>query len=425
MPRPFHAPDGAGEILARQSFLEPLLAGRRVLEVGAVARTGGASARDLAARGATVTALDEDADAIAAAAAAAGAAITWRAGRPSDLERGAFDLVLFHDGARLAASPDEVAELAALLADGGHLAAALPVPGAPALSTLAGLDRAGEAPGYESFVGALAAVFPAVEIATQSAAVGWVLAAVGDPEPELSVDGSHGGAPDAAAFLAVCGAAPCLLSGMCLVTLPVASLLAERAAAAAAVERAVPADEAVRAALAAAHVASASAEARLDEVERRAADAAADLARVRALEARAEERARDAERERGRAEARAAALEAELAQARTAQAAAVAEREAARREAEARAREARAWADAMGRLERRIDDLETAARSHAAEAETAQTAAARAIAEASEARALAEAARFEADALRARAEGAEAELRRVGEDLRAAAPSRG
>lgn len=223
--QPFHAPGGSGEILARYSFLEPLVVGRRVLELGAAAATGGITALALAERGASaVISVDDDEGAVArAAAASAHPFVQFRsASGLAELPAGTFDLVVVQDGAALAASPDRVAELARLLSPRGHFATALPAPAAPSLAAISGLPVVGEAPTYESFVGALQAVFPVVEIATQAAAVGWVVAAVGDPSPELTVDGGFGGAPEAALYLAVCGQGPSGLRGMCLVTLPIA-----------------------------------------------------------------------------------------------------------------------------------------------------------------------------------------------------------
>ena len=128
---PFHAPGGSGEILARYSFLEPLLVGRRVLEVGAAAATGGLTALALAERGASaVVSVDEAEDAVLRAAEASRHPfVQFRpAAALSELPPGTFDLVVAHDGAALAASPDRVAELARLLSPRGHLATALPAP---------------------------------------------------------------------------------------------------------------------------------------------------------------------------------------------------------------------------------------------------------------------------------------------------------
>jgi SAM-dependent methyltransferase len=396
---PFHAPLGTGELLARVSFLEPLVAGRRVLEVGAVAATGGATAHALAERGAAeVVALDPDAAAVERAGRERPhARVAFRAGdvgSPGATAPASFDLVLVHDGAALAAAPDRVAALAALLAPGGRLAAALPVPGAPALARLAGLAGADEAPGYDAFVGSLQAVFPAVEIATQTAAVGWVVAATGDAAPELAVDGAWSGEPDAAAYLAVCGDGPSGLAGMVLVTLPVAPLLEAREARerddrARAGER----HEAIERAITEARAETAAAIARAEEATLRADRAAPELARLEAEIAEARAALARASAERDAAVARTRELEAALAALRTAEAERARERDEARREAAARIREARAWSDAQVRLEQRIAELEILVRSQAAAAETAQRAAASAIADAERLRAALDAAR--------------------------------
>lgn len=56
----FFAPHGAADLLSRYSFIEPLLAGRRVLEIGAARATDGASALALAERGAAAVLSVED-----------------------------------------------------------------------------------------------------------------------------------------------------------------------------------------------------------------------------------------------------------------------------------------------------------------------------------------------------------------------------
>src|SRR5512140_2297289 len=59
----FHARNGSGELLARYSFVEPLLEGRRVLEIGAARATDGGSALFLAERGAAAVLSVEPAEA--------------------------------------------------------------------------------------------------------------------------------------------------------------------------------------------------------------------------------------------------------------------------------------------------------------------------------------------------------------------------
>jgi chromosome segregation ATPase len=221
---PFYAASGAGELLPRYSFLEPLLDGRRVLELGAAGATDGASAVFLAERGAAaVLSVDEPEGAERAAQAAHHPFVQFRAVDPASLPRGTFDLVVIADGAGLATDPTRVAELKGLLADDGLLVAAIRAPGGAGLLALHGERPPGadEVPAYESFAGALAAEFEVVEMATQSAMVGYVLAP-GQPgeEPEITVDGSLAGPAEAAYYLAICGAEPSGLEGLTLVALP-------------------------------------------------------------------------------------------------------------------------------------------------------------------------------------------------------------
>ncbi|MFL5271943.1 MAG: class I SAM-dependent methyltransferase, partial [Anaeromyxobacteraceae bacterium] len=237
----FFAPHGAGDLLSRYSFIEPLLAGRRVLEIGAARRTEGASALLLADRGAAaVVSIEEEGDGVARASAAVHHPfVQFRTGSLADLPRKAFDLVLVADGAPLAASPERLAALAELLTPRGHLVTSLAASGARGLAALAGDAPPSDVPSYESFAGALAAQFDVVEIATQAPAVGWVIAPAAreGSEPELGIDGTLAGAPEAAFYVAVCGAQPSRLSGMVLVTLPHAEL-ADAALAAGAAARA-------------------------------------------------------------------------------------------------------------------------------------------------------------------------------------------
>src|SRR5512141_2194257 len=123
----FHARNGPGELLARYSFVEPLLSGRRVLEVGAARATDGATALFLAERGAAAVLSIEADDADLAAARRAGhhPFVQFHASEPDALRPGTFDLILVADGAQLAVAPDRVAALRRLLAPGGRLVTAL------------------------------------------------------------------------------------------------------------------------------------------------------------------------------------------------------------------------------------------------------------------------------------------------------------
>src|SRR5512143_576338 len=218
----FYARHGAGELFARYSFVEPLVAGRRVLELGGARVTRGQSALGLVERGAAAVLSVDDDPAVADAAASESPHpfVEYRAARLDDLPRRSFDLVLLADGAPLATHPDRAAVLADLLSPRGYLVTALALPEAGGLGELAGEAPTGPQPSYEAFVSALQAHFPSVEIVTQAAAVGWVLAPAGAEDPDLAIDGAASGAPEAAAYLAICGREPAGLEGMLLVTLP-------------------------------------------------------------------------------------------------------------------------------------------------------------------------------------------------------------
>src|SRR5262249_61476770 len=87
---------GPSELLPRYIFAEALFAGRSVLEIGAVASTGGRSAQFLTARGArSVLACDADLAAVDAAQQAfAGPNLGFRGEGLDDLGTGSFDLAL-------------------------------------------------------------------------------------------------------------------------------------------------------------------------------------------------------------------------------------------------------------------------------------------------------------------------------------------
>src|SRR5450759_4049903 len=120
----FYARNGAGDLLARYSFIEPLLPGRRVLEVGAAAATAGASALFLAERGAAAVVSVEE-EALAALEVAARESqhpfVQFKSASLEALPQKAFDLILCADGAGLAADPERVAALHRLLGPRGRL----------------------------------------------------------------------------------------------------------------------------------------------------------------------------------------------------------------------------------------------------------------------------------------------------------------
>src|SRR5688500_16920262 len=88
------------EIYPRYIFLEPLLARKRVLEVDAVAPTGGKGGRFLLERGAaSVLSIDEDAAAVERANADEELSLEgldFQAGDLRGLDKATFDLIIVH-----------------------------------------------------------------------------------------------------------------------------------------------------------------------------------------------------------------------------------------------------------------------------------------------------------------------------------------
>src|SRR6266545_778833 len=223
----FYARNGAGDLLARYSFIEPLLEGKRVLELGAARATGGGSALFLAERGAAAVLSLEPSEEDLGPARDAGhhPFVQFRSGAPRDLRQGTFDLVLVADGAALARAPESLAALRRLLSPGGRLMTAFAAGGA-GLAEVAGGPPEDDVPPYEGVISALSDHFPLVEVATQSATVGWVLALTADgEEPEIAMDGTLAGTPETAAYVVICGDEPCGLSGLQVTALPVKPLV--------------------------------------------------------------------------------------------------------------------------------------------------------------------------------------------------------
>jgi chromosome segregation ATPase len=220
--RHFFAANAAGDLLPRYSFVEPLLSGKRVLEIGAASRTDGASALFLAERGASeVLSIDDEAQGLGRAASAVrNKAIRFKVANISELDKGKFDLVLLAEGTTLAVDEKAVAALRALLAPGGFLVTAIPAAKGLGLSALTGVRPPDRTAPYEAFVGALTTHFPVVEVATQAALVGYLVSPAGVEEPELAIDGSLAGDAEAAYYLAICGDEPSGIDGCALVALP-------------------------------------------------------------------------------------------------------------------------------------------------------------------------------------------------------------
>ena len=172
------SPTAGGEILARLSHLEPLLAGRRVLVLGSP-EDAGASAVFLSDRGVALPVAAPDETGLA----------------PS------FDRIVVHHQEDRPLSPERVRALRDLLAPGGLLAVAVP---------------AGEA-GAEGF---LRDAFPVVEAADLLPISAWVVVPEGAVAGELTWDGSRLGSPRPTTRLLVCGEHPSGPVGSTVMALP-------------------------------------------------------------------------------------------------------------------------------------------------------------------------------------------------------------
>jgi len=202
-------PLGPSELLPRYIFAEGLFAGRRVLEVGAVASTGGRSAQLLAARGArSVLACDADLGAVESAQKSFGGAnLHFRADVFDDLETGSFDFALIADLGDFVRSPQRVRELRRLLSDSGYLMGGLRNPAGLALSQLVEPESSDPPATYGQLVDVLSPHFQHIEVATQSPILGYQVAF--DRGAGLQVDGTLASAGEAAYFIVVAGQEPC------------------------------------------------------------------------------------------------------------------------------------------------------------------------------------------------------------------------
>jgi len=192
---------GVSELLPRYIFAESLFVRRRVLEVGAVAATGGASAEFLVSRGARlVVACDDDLAAVEAAQGRAGSErLRFRPSVFDDLPPGGFDLVLVADLAPYVRAPSLLAQLADQVSGTGVLVGGIRNPAGLALAQLMEPDGDGAPPTYGQVLDVLAAHFPYVETATQSPLLGYQLAF--ERSEGLQVDGSLAGAGEAAYYV--------------------------------------------------------------------------------------------------------------------------------------------------------------------------------------------------------------------------------
>ena len=213
---------GPGELLPRYVFLEPLIAERRVLEVGLVAATRGAGARFLAEKGArSVTALDPDPEAVQAARASNTPGVDYQCGGLADVPDGQFDLVIVALERSIEKAASFLDKLAQKLGPRGHMVLALRNPAGVTLAQVARGEEREVPPTYGEVAGALAIRFRSVEVVSQTVLLGYHVGPAGvDAPPTLDLD--LAGNLEPAYFLFVAGAEPSHLGEPVLVTLPAA-----------------------------------------------------------------------------------------------------------------------------------------------------------------------------------------------------------
>src|SRR5215831_15769024 len=196
--------DLVGRRLALYAYLEPLLSGRRVLELRpppgrGAADVSGDGAQYLRSLGARVVSVEGD---------------------PSRVDE-KFDVVIVPEGDEMARRAGAVAALRRLLTDGGRV-----------IIAVANVDRAGNGLGYYDLHGAVAASFPHVQMLGVTPFLG-----MGVVEFEGAVDGLRidsrlvkEGSEPPAMYVAVAGTQVAPALGYALVQLPFASLEAKLSA---------------------------------------------------------------------------------------------------------------------------------------------------------------------------------------------------
>jgi chromosome segregation ATPase/SAM-dependent methyltransferase len=191
-----------------------------VLEVGAVASTGGRSARFLIERGArSVLACDSDLAAVEAAQKSVGGPdLHFRANVFDDLGTASFDLALIADLNEYARSPQLVREIRRLLADTGFLLGGLRNPAGLALSQLVEPDALDAPATYGQLLDALGPHFACIQAGTQSPVLGYQVSL--EHGESLQVDGTLASAGEAAYFVVVAGQEPCRIFEPTWVQLP-------------------------------------------------------------------------------------------------------------------------------------------------------------------------------------------------------------
>lgn len=213
------------ELLPRYAFLQGLIRGARVVEIGALEGTGGKSAVILHDRGAaSVVSFGEGA--AKAQGRHGGPGLSFRTAGFDTLKPASVDLALIHDAAVIL-EEGRLEALVQALVPRGHLVVALRA-GGPSLAR-SSRAHARDAEAYGRVLSRLRPLFPSIEVASQQALIGWVVAPAGATEPALQVDDGFAQPETPAWYLFLCGAHSAGLRDQALVPLEVARNLGEKA----------------------------------------------------------------------------------------------------------------------------------------------------------------------------------------------------
>jgi hypothetical protein len=211
---------GGNDLLPRYLLLEPLFAGHRLLEVGALGPIGTAGAELCVERGAkTVVSLGSREEIARVSRPDLPPAIELRApDAMTDFIK--FEAIVLHDATAVLASAD-AERFRQLLAPGGRLLAVVPNPLAPDL----GAPVPAGGPAYASVHAQLGKAFHSIEVIFQSPLLGYTFAPSGIEKPEASVDGSLAGPVEPSHYLLLCGQEPPAPRELAVVALPSRPLL--------------------------------------------------------------------------------------------------------------------------------------------------------------------------------------------------------
>jgi hypothetical protein len=201
---------GQSELLPRYIFAESIIKHQRILEIGAVASTEGMSAYCLLLKGArSIVACDSALEATQLAQAKLGAPnLAFRPMVFDGLAPASFDLIAIADLAPFIKAPTFFDQLLRLLTPRGYVLGALRNTAGLALSKVVDADPEEPPPSYGQLLDVLKPRFSSIQAATQVPVLGYQLAF--DEGEGLHIEGSLANVGEAAYYIVIAGAEPCM-----------------------------------------------------------------------------------------------------------------------------------------------------------------------------------------------------------------------